>query len=161
MAGPPSIATALRSLSASLVAVGRTRLELFGVEFSEQKANAMRAGILAAVGLLCIAMAAAVLTAFVAVIFWETEYRLLAVGLLGLAWLIAGGLCLWSVMRSVENVKHPFALTLAELERDYEVLTSPLADPNATTAEKRAVVTRNTAASTAPDAPTDEPGSPT
>ncbi len=138
----PTITAALRSLSASVVAVGRTRLELFGIEFAEQKSNAMRAGILAAVGLLCLAMAAAVFTAFIAVLFWDTEHRLLVVGLLALAWLLGGLVCLWMVMRSVQNAKHPFSLTLAELERDYEVLTSPLADPDSTVAERRAVVER-------------------
>src|SRR5690606_30582116 len=119
------------------------RLELFSLEFAEQKSNALKAGILAAVGLLCLAMAAAVFSAFVIVMFWETEHRLLAVGLVGLAWLIAGGICLYLVQRNVNRAKHPFELTLAELERDYEVLTSPLADPDATPAERRAVATRN------------------
>lgn len=128
---PPSISHALRSLSASIVALGRTRLELFGIEFAEQKENAVRIGVLAAVGLLCLAMAAAVLTAFVAVIFWETEYRLHAVGLLGLGWLLAGVFCLLSVSRSFRRARHPFSLTLAELERDLDILNSPLADPKA------------------------------
>ena len=127
----PSIPEAIRELSASVVALGRTRLELFGIEFAEQKENAVRVSVLAAIGLACLAMAAAVFTAFVAVVFWETSYRLLAVGLLGLGWLLAGVLCLWSVSRSFKRAKHPFQLTLAELERDAEVLSSPLSDPHA------------------------------
>nr|MBF0685735.1 phage holin family protein [Pseudomonas sp.] len=63
---PPSLSHAIRSLSASVVALGRTRLELFGIELSEQKENAVRIGVLAAIGLLCLAMAAAVFTAFIA-----------------------------------------------------------------------------------------------
>ncbi len=132
MANPsPSISEAIRLLSASVVALGRTRLELFGIEFAEQKENAVRISVLAAVGLLCLTMAAAVFTAFVAVLFWDTSHRLLAVGLLGVGWLLAGVLCLLSVSRSFKRAKHPFSLTLAELERDVEVLSSPLADPAA------------------------------
>lgn len=153
----PTISAALRSLSASVLAVGRTRLELFGIEFAEQKSNAMRAGILAAVGLLCLAMAAAVFTAFIAVIFWDTEHRLLVVGLLGLAWLLGGIVCLAMVMRSLRQAQHPFSLTLAELERDYDVLTSPLADPDSTRAERQAVVQRTDTAPANP-APHAAPG---
>lgn len=157
---PPTISAALRSLSASVLAVGRTRLELFGIEFAEQKSNAMRAGILAAVGVLCLAMAAAVFTAFIAVIFWDTEHRLLVVGLLGLAWLLGGVICLLMVMRSARRAKHPFSLTLAELERDYDVLTSPLADPDSTRAERQAVVQRPDAGPAEPVPPVTPGGQP-
>lgn len=118
----------------------------------------VRAGVLAAVGLLCLAMAAAVFTAFIAVAFWDTPYRLLAVGLVGLAWLLGGLVCLWRVSRNLKEARNPFALTLAELERDYEVLTSPLADPDATPAARRAVRTRSAGASGAYN-PSD-PGNP-
>lgn len=141
-----SISESLRELAASLVAIGRTRLELFSIELDEQKDALVKAGILGAVALLCVVMAAAVFTAFIAVIFWDTPYRLLAVGLLGLAWLVAGLLCVWAMLRSLRSVRSPFAQTLAELERDYEVLTSPLADPDATQAERRAVRTRSASA---------------
>lgn len=141
---PPSISDAIRSLSASVVALGRTRLELFGIELSEQKENAVRIGVLAAIGLLCLAMAAAVFTAFIAVLFWETDYRELAVGLLAAAWLLAGVLCLLTVSRRLKNAKHPFSLTLAELERDLDVLTSPLADPDATALQRHRVRTSTT-----------------
>lgn len=144
---PQSISESLRELVASVVAIGRTRVELFSIEFAEQKENVVRAGVLAAVGLLCLAMAAAVFTAFIIVAFWDTPYRLLAVGLVGLAWLLGGLVCLWRVVRNLREAKHPFVLTLAELERDYEVLTSPLADPDATPAAKRAVRTRSAGAS--------------
>lgn len=153
-----SLTEILRDLTASVVAIGRTRVELFSIEFAEQKENMVRAGILAAVGLLCLAMAAAVFTAFIAVAFWDTPYRLWAVGLLGLAWLLGGLLCLWRVASNLRQAKHPFALTLAELERDYEVLTSPMADPDATPAARRAVRTRAAGASGAYN-PSD-PGSP-
>ncbi|GAA5233860.1 hypothetical protein FOZ76_06780 [Verticiella sediminum] len=142
---PQSLISALRALAASVLAVGRTRLELFSLEFAEQKSNALKAGIFAAVGLLCLAMGAAVFTAFVAVLFWDTPHRVLVIGLLALAWVLAGAICLFMVQRSLKQAKSPFALTLAELERDYDVLTSPLADPDATATEKRAVVTRNPA----------------
>lgn len=141
---PPSISDAIRSLSASVVALGRTRLELFGIELSEQKENAVRIGVLAAIGLLCLAMAAAVFTAFIAVLFWETDYRELAVGLLAAAWLLAGVLCLLTVSRRLKDAKHPFSLTLAELERDLDVLTSPLADPDATALQRHRVRTSTT-----------------
>ncbi len=125
----PSIPEALRALSAAIVATARTRLELFGIELAELKANAVRMGITAALGLLCVAMAAAVFTALIAAVFWDTEHRLLAIGLLGLAWLVAGLLCLWCVARTARRARHPFVLTIAELERDIEVLSSPLAEP--------------------------------
>jgi len=142
----PSIPDALRALFASVVALGRTRLELFGIEFAEQKANALRISVLAAIGLVCLAMAAMVFTAFVAVMFWDTEYRLLAVGLTGLVWLLAGVFCLVAASRHVKHAKHPFAMTLAELERDYDVLTSPMADPSAAPVQRQGVRT-----STSPD----------
>jgi len=158
---PPSISDAIRSLSASVVALGRTRLELFGIELSEQKENAVRIGVLAAIGLLCLTMAAAVFTAFIAVLFWETDYRELAVGLLAAAWLVAGVLCLLTVSRRMKNAKHPFSLTLAELERDLEVLTSPLSDPDATAMERHRVRTSTTATGASGTYNPIDPGNPT
>jgi uncharacterized membrane protein YqjE len=160
---PPSLSDAIRSLSASVVALGRTRLELFGIELSEQKENAVRIGVLAAIGLLCLAMAAAVFTAFIAVLFWETDYRELAVGLLAAAWLLAGVLCLLTVSRRLKDAKHPFSLTLAELERDLDVLTSPLADPDSTVLQRHRVRTSTATTTTGASGtynPTD-PGNPT
>lgn len=138
----PSVSEALRALVATMVATGKTRLELFGIELAEQKSNAVKMGVGAAVGLLCLAMAAAVFTALIAAAFWYTDYRLLAIALLGVAWLLAGLLALYMVWRALQQAKHPFSMTLAELERDYDVLSSPLAEADSASQRRRRVQVR-------------------
>lgn len=105
-------------LGVTLLSVMRTRLELFALEASEQKA-----GLLSLVGMLFGALlfstlAVLVFTLLVALYFWPTEYRYWA---LGIVVLLYGGLgvgLFLAVRRRLEDGPIPFAATLEELGKD-------------------------------------------
>ncbi len=118
----PTLAQAVRGLAATLVAAGRTRLELFSIELAEQKALAAQVlALTIAVGL-ALAMVLLVGTGWVLAVFWYTEYRLAAFGWVTLFWLVLGLLALWRVCVLVREASPPFELTLAELARDAQAL---------------------------------------
>lgn len=123
------IMRSLQALGSTLVGIGRTRLELFGLELAEQKTLGLRMAGMAAAGLVCLVMAASVLTMLLIVLFWETPYRLWAIAIVGLAWALAGSLLFWRVLAATKQARHPFELTLAELERDRAALEAALSEP--------------------------------
>ncbi len=105
-------------LGVTLLSVVRTRLELFALEASEQKA-----GILSLVGMLFAALlfstlAVLVFTLLLALYFWPTDYRYLA---LGVVVIVYGGLGLGlflAVRKRLEDGPIPFSATLEELGKD-------------------------------------------
>ena len=112
---------ALSRLSAAAVALVRTRAEIAALDFDEAGARAKSRVALLVVGLLCLAVAALSATAFVIVCFWDT-HRLEAIGVVTIAYLLAGALSLWRFNVRQRTDPKPFAATIAELERDVEWL---------------------------------------
>lgn len=119
---PPTLAHAVRSLAATLVAAGRTRFELFSLELAEQKTLVLRLVLAMVVAMACLGMAVLVFTGWVIAAFWDTPHRLLAIALVGLFWLVVGGVAAWRAWRAVQQAPAPFELTLAELARDAHAL---------------------------------------
>jgi len=113
---------AVRSLAATLVAAGRTRFELFGIEFAEQKQWLSRLVLAVAVAAVCLGMTLLVATGWVIAAFWDTPHRLLAFGLVTLFWLLLGAFALWRAWNAFHTAPAPFEATLAELERDVQAL---------------------------------------
>jgi uncharacterized membrane protein YqjE len=104
-------------LAGSAIALLRTRLELAGVEFAEERERLqLRLGLLFA-GVLLILFGVLGFSAFVVIHFWETN-RVAAI--LGVsAVLIAAGVLLLFRARAIgRQAATPFAATLAELEKD-------------------------------------------
>lgn len=123
MTGPASpLVLAVRSLAATLVAAGRTRFELFGIEFAEQKQWLSRLILGVAVAAVCLGMTLLVFTGWVVAAFWDTPHRMLAFGLVGLFWLLLGALAAWRAWIAFRTAPPPFEATLAELERDVQAL---------------------------------------
>ena len=112
---------ALSRLSASVVALVRTRAEIAALDFDEAGKQTKSRVALLVVGLLCLAVGALAATAFVIVCFWDT-HRLEAIGVVTIAYLLAGALSLWRFNVRQRTDPKPFAATLAELERDVEWL---------------------------------------
>ncbi len=126
-AAPSGLSGALSRLAASAVDLVRTRAELAALEFDEARDLAKDRFALLVAGLVCLAIGTLGATAFVVVLFWDT-YRLTALGLVTLAYLLVGAGALWrmSVRRRIDP--KPFAATLAELERDREWLGGQFRD---------------------------------
>jgi uncharacterized membrane protein YqjE len=112
-----AILAAAGRISATLVAMVGTRLELAAVEFQEDARRLL--GYLAWSLLAAFLAAGAVMLAalFVILLFWDT-YRLQAVAAMAAVLAIGAGLIVMSV-RSRLNAQTPlFAATLAELRND-------------------------------------------
>ena len=127
-AAPSGLSGALSRLAASAVDLVRTRAELAALEFDEARELAKERFALLVVGLVCLATGTLGATAFVVVLFWDT-YRLTALGLVTLAYLLVGIVALWRMSVRRRTDPKPFGTTLAELERDREWLAGERGAP--------------------------------
>ena len=117
----PGLLASLRQLAANLLGIGRTRLELLGIELAEEKARLLGLFLLAVAGMLFLLLALVLGSFLVIVLFWDSA-RYLAMGVLVGVYLVLGLVLLAAVKARVANHPPPFEQTLAELERDREVL---------------------------------------
>lgn len=109
-------------LAATLMSIVRTRFELFMLEAAEQKANVLALLGMALGALLFLTLALLVFTATVALYFWPTEDRYLALAILALVYLVIGAGLLLALRHRLVNGPAPFAATLDELRRDIELV---------------------------------------
>jgi len=119
----------LRSLAATSVGILKTRLELVAIELAEEKSRLMGLLILALAGLLCLAIGLLMFSFLIVVAFWDTDHRLLSIVLVGLVYLMLGIGMLLAVRKKAIDAPIAFEETLAELERDRELLAGD--DPDA------------------------------
>lgn len=120
-APPGGLQDALSRLSAAVVALVRTRAEIAALDFDDAGARAKSRVVLLVIGLLCLAVGALSATAFIIVCFWDT-YRLEAIGVVTIAYVLAGAFSLWRFNVRQRTDPKPFAATIAELERDVQWL---------------------------------------
>jgi uncharacterized membrane protein YqjE len=117
-----SVRENLSVVASDIVAMLRTRVELFSAEVAEQKHRLFTmAAMLLAAGLFLL-LAIVVASFLVIAFFWTTEYRYWAIGLLSLAYAATGLMLIWTVCRRVKAEPAPFTATLEELHRDLVVL---------------------------------------
>mgnify|MGYP001145324371 FL=1 len=109
-------------VASSLVGLARTRLELLALEAASEKARLLKLLGMAFAALLFLTLAVLVFTITVAVAFWPTEDRYLALGLLAAFYLVVGVVLLLVVRHGLVYGPAPFAATLEELGRDAELL---------------------------------------
>ncbi len=108
-------------VASSLVGLMRTRLELLALEAADEKARLLKVLGLAFAALLFLTLAVLVATIAIAVAFWPTEDRYLALGLLAGFYGIAGVVLLLVVRHGLVYGPTPFSATLEELGRDAEL----------------------------------------
>lgn len=114
----------LSIVASDLVAMLRTRVELFSAELAEQKHRLFTlAGLLFAAGLFLL-LAVVVFSFLFIAYFWSTDYRYWAIGGLSLAYAIIGFGLIWTVCQRLKSEPTPFSATLEELHRDIVVLSS-------------------------------------
>ena len=122
------IGRAFSDLAAQLAALAGTRLELFGLEAQDagDRLLCRLAALLAAAIFLLLALLVATLA--LALMFWPTEYRFLALGLLALLYAVLGaGLAGWLVHR-LKRDPDPFSVTAEVLREDEAGLRAFVAD---------------------------------
>lgn len=109
----------LLQMLATLLALLHNRVALFGVELEEEKYRLLRVLAWGAAAFLLLGMGMVFLAIFIAVALWD-EHRVLALGLITLAFMSAGSAALWVASRWVRAPSGLFAASLAELRRDHD-----------------------------------------
>jgi len=110
-----------QSLLAGLLALARTRLELFSTELQEELTRLFFAAIGTAVVLLLAALAAGFGAAALVLALGE-EHRALAAALIGAAFLALAAAAAWSMRRLTLDRPPLLAASLAELQRDHDAV---------------------------------------
>ena len=111
----------LSALLASLLAIGRTRLELFSVELQLELQRLAALALWALVALCASVIAAVLLGLSIIIVFWDS-HRILAALLVTGAFLLAAVLAVLVRRARIRSKPPILAGTLAELARDLERL---------------------------------------
>lgn len=120
-----SLRQTFTDLTSSVLAMVHTRLALFSLEAAEARQTLFQMAALAVAAALCLFLAVLIATLSVALYFWPTDYRFLALGLLTLGYAVIGlGLC-WRLRRRLQHGAAPFAATAAVLGEDVQILRRP------------------------------------
>ena len=110
-----------QTLLAGVLALARTRLELFGTELQEALARLFFT-LIGAMAVLLLAALGLAFAAFGAVLSVGEEHRALAAVAVAAAFVAAAFAAAWSMRRLGEDKPRMFSASLAELERDRDAL---------------------------------------
>ena len=116
------IRKSLLGVASSLVELGRTRFELLALEASAEKGRLLKLLGCSFAALLFLILAVLVFSILVAVYFWPTDERYLALAVLTAVYAVLGLILLFAVRRMLTQGPAPFAATLEELARDVQLL---------------------------------------
>jgi uncharacterized membrane protein YqjE len=117
----PGLGAALSGISATLVGLLRTRLELVTVEFEEEREHikGLLALVVIATVFSCFALVA--LSVLVVILLWD-RYPMAAISGVTIMYALIAAAAVLVLKQRVHAHGRPFAATLAELERDSETL---------------------------------------
>lgn len=105
-------------LGSTLVSSARTRLELFALEAGQQKTSLISLLSMLFGALLFSTLAVLVFSLLLALYFWPTDYRYVALGILVVVYAALGVGLFLAIRRRLTTGPIPFAATLDELRRD-------------------------------------------
>nr|WP_294864235.1 phage holin family protein [uncultured Pseudogulbenkiania sp.] len=111
----------LRSLLGGFVALALTRAELFGLEAEEQKEQLLRNTLIGVAALICLLIGLMAALLFV-VLLTPPEWRVTLLGLLTILFAVLGAAALLQLQRRLSRQSAPFAMTLAEVRKDWDAL---------------------------------------
>ena len=113
----------LKTLAATFLAIGQTRLELLSTELEEERLRLSSMLLWTLVALFCAGIGAVLATMFFVVLLWDTN-RLLALGIPTLLFLLGAAVSWRAVVVKARIKPRLFSSSLAELSKDREQLTS-------------------------------------
>lgn len=111
----------LKTLSASLVSIVHTRLELLSTDIAEEREHLISLLVMGLVALFCLGVGVVLLAILIAVAFWES-HRIMALGGLTGFFLAAGAGVAWLAMYKARTKPRLFEASLAELSKDRQHL---------------------------------------
>ena len=121
--GAGGLFDSLKALSASLVSIVHTRLELLSNDIAVERAYSTTLLVLMVGALFCLGVGVMLLAMLIAVVFWES-HRLLALGGLTGFFLIVGAGLGWLALHKLRTKPRLFEASLAELSKDRQQLES-------------------------------------
>jgi uncharacterized membrane protein YqjE len=110
----------LRRIVGALLGIAHTRLELLGIELSEEKDRLLTAMFIGLAAMLFGTMALIAFTFLIAATFWDT-YRWQSLSILCLAYLLLAVVCALRARHRFRASPLMFQATLGELEKDREM----------------------------------------
>jgi len=119
----------LKNVAATLLATGKTRLELLGNEIEEEKLRAIRLLLLAQSMVFCFGVATLLFVALLTTLYWDN--RFLVLGLTCAAFLALGAFALTRFKRASQRPEAVFAASIAELKEDLRQLKEAAARESA------------------------------
>jgi uncharacterized membrane protein YqjE len=120
-ASPGGLLYSLRAIGPAIAGLMRTRLELFGIELSEEKARAATFALLAGLALVFGAFALLMVNILILVWFWDTHRLGALLGMTGF-YTAAAVACLLRLKAHLAARPPMFEATMAELKADIEAL---------------------------------------
>lgn len=111
-----------RALTRTLIAVAKTRFEIFVTEVEEERLHITGQAVLIVISGFCLTVGVLLLVAFVVVLLWDT-HRLLTLGLLALLFFGAGTSLALVVNARARSKPKAFSASFGELEKDLEQLS--------------------------------------
>lgn len=111
---------ALRRIAITLLATGRTRLELLGTELEEEKIRLVRLVLMAQAMVFCLGVGALLLVGFITALLWES--RLAVLGGLSAAFIVLGLLFYAGFKRATQRPEAVFSASIAALQADIREL---------------------------------------
>lgn len=125
-AEPGGLLQSVKHLGQSLLGAAQTRLEILATEYDEERLRLEQLLLFALAAVFCLGVAVVLGAAFVVLYFWDT-HRLLAVGILALAFLAIAAALGWVLRAKAKSRPKPFAVTRGELAKDAAMLREPRA----------------------------------
>jgi len=113
---PAGLFAALKRIVATLLASGRTRLELLGNEIEEEKQRAVHLLVMAQGMVICLAIGMVFTVFFLTAVFWE--YRAFVLGMAAALFLVFGAVFYAAFNRATQRRERMFAASIAEFEED-------------------------------------------
>jgi uncharacterized membrane protein YqjE len=120
-AAPGGLFESLKTLSASLVGIVQTRLELLSTDVAEEREHLIALLVMGLVALFCLGVGIVLLAILIAVAFWGS-HQFAALGGLNGIFLAAGTGVAWLAMHKARTRPRLFAASLAELSKDRQHL---------------------------------------
>ncbi len=111
---------ALKNVAATLLATGKTRLELLGNELEEQKLLAIRLFLLLQGLVLCLGVTVLLIVVLITALFWD--HRAMVLGTLVVIFLVLSGVLYAAVKNAIRRPEKVFSASIAELEEDIRQL---------------------------------------
>lgn len=113
----------LRRLLATALEIAQVRLELLSSELELEKRRILEGLFWGAVALMILGIGLVLLCGFVVLLFWD-GYRMYAVGMMALIFLVGGALLMREVQKKLSSPAGIFQASATELERDRAGLSS-------------------------------------